>query len=130
MTVGQRAHGDCGVAALASLAELSYEDCYVEVAKVDPRWRGKQGLYNREVVVVAGRLGLTLEPTRRFDVDKDDGVLRVRPNDRRSPIDVDGHFVALTDGRVRCPKFELWMPVRDYLAQMRARPCTLLRVTR
>ena len=126
--VRQRAEGDCGVAALAMVAGQSYEDTYIEVAKVDPRWRGKRGLYNREVIVVAQRLGLQLRQTRRFDLDHDDGVLRIRVNRPTSPLHEHGHFVALIDGEVGCPHFGARMPILDYLARVDARACTLLRV--
>jgi ABC-type bacteriocin/lantibiotic exporter with double-glycine peptidase domain len=126
--VRQRAEGDCGIAALAMVVGLAYEDTYIEVAKVDPRWRGKRGLYNRELVVVAQRLGLELQPTRRFDLDHDDGVLRIRVNGHTSPLHEHGHFVALIDGEVGCPHLAQRLPVRDYLARVDARACTLLKV--
>jgi hypothetical protein len=126
--IRQRSKEDCGVAALAMIAGESYEDTYIEVAKVDRRWRGKHGLYSREMVTIAARLGLRLTPTRSFDLDTDDGVLRIRPNGETSPLNPHGHFVALADGVIACPCFAVRLPARDYLARVVARSCTLLQV--
>jgi len=127
--VRQRGGGDCGISALAMIAGQSYEDTYVEVSKVDRVHRGKCGLYSRELVVIAARLGVCLRATRRFDLDQDEGILRVRPNSRRSPLHTEGHVVALKDGWVRCPLQQVRLPWREYLAKVDARACTLLQVT-
>jgi ABC-type bacteriocin/lantibiotic exporter with double-glycine peptidase domain len=127
--VKQRAHGDCGISALAMIARQSYEDAYVEVAKVDRKWRGKCGLYNREMVVIARRLGVRLQPTRRMDLDLDDGILRIRANHPSSPLNEHGHFVVLVAGDIRCPLKHVRMPWRLYLARVDARACTLLKVS-
>jgi hypothetical protein len=129
--VRQRGTSDCGISALAMLAGQTYEDTYVEVAKVDRKWRGKCGLYSREMVVIAARLGVRLVATKRFDLDQDEGILRIRPGVTRwashgSPLNEDGHFVALVGGEIRCPVKHLRMPWRAYLAKVEARACTLL----
>jgi hypothetical protein len=106
-----------------------YEDVYVEAARIDPKHRGKGGLYNRELVAVARRLGILLQPTRRrFDASCVRGVLRVRPMSRRSPFFPEGHFVALSDGQVYCPLYDVRMPLEEYLSAYHARACTLLEV--
>lgn len=125
--ISQRAHGDCGVAALAMAAEVSYEDAYVAVTQVPGdlthRLRGKSGLQNRDVVHAAKRLGLTLRPTRRFDLDVDEGVLRIRG----SSFAEDGHFVAVKHGLVLCSIAPEVLPWKDYLSRYKGRPCTLLK---
>lgn len=124
----QRGEGDCAAAAMAALLHQAYEDVYLEVAAVDPVWRGKRGLYNREVVSVAKRLGVTLAPTRRFDLEYDSGILRVRPRIAASPLYKDGHFVALDKGRVVCPLFRRSHQWEEYFETVHAKPCTLLKV--
>lgn len=125
--VRQRGDRDCGVAALASLAGITYEDAYVAVAAIDPVTRGKGGLHNYQVVAVAERLGLTLEPTRAFDLDEDDGILRLRWNGRKGKRNVGGHFIAVRDGFALCPSDGVPLPWREYLEQNDGRAGTLLK---
>lgn len=122
--VRQRAGGDCGIAALATYLGQTYEDVYVAVAAIDRRYRGKNGLHNRELVAAARRLGVTLEASRAYDLDDDEGVLRVRWADRTKGWG--GHFVALIDGRIWCPIDVVAVPWRDYLRANGGRACTLL----
>lgn len=121
-----RGDADCGVAALSSYTGESYEDVYVAVAAVDPAHRGKNGLHNVQVLAAAKRMGIRLVPTRCFDLDEDEGVLRLRWNDPRKRRG--GHFVAVVNGKVRCPSGDErdW---RDYMALYGGRPCTLLKGT-
>ena len=125
--VRQRAGGDCGVAALATVAGISYEDAYVAVDKIDPKRRGKAGLHNREVIQAARRLALQLVPTRRYDLDEDEGILRVRWSGRKASENPGGHFVAVLDGRILCPSDGVGLPWSEYLTRYQARACTLLR---
>jgi hypothetical protein len=122
--VRQRADADCGCGALANLTGESYEDCYVAVAAIDRRHRGKNGLHNREVIAAARLMGMDLIPTRRYDLDEDEGILRVRWNDPKKRKG--GHFVAIVNAKVRCPSGEErdW---RDYLELYGARAGTLLK---
>jgi hypothetical protein len=108
----------------------SYAATCLEVVKVDRRWQGTCGLYNRELVVIAKGLGLRLVATRRFNPDTAEGVLRVRPNpdSRRSPLAMDGHAVALKGGWIRCPLQYARLPWREYLRLVDAHACTLLEV--
>lgn len=126
--IKQRAVGDCGVAALAMYAEMSYEDAYVAFSKVEKWRRGKSGTYGREVIAAAKELGLTLTPTRKYDLDDDEGILRVRWNDK--PGD-GGHWVAVRKGLIFCPSDGASgvLEWRDYLERYNGRPCTLLKGT-
>ena len=129
-TVLQRAEADCAAAALSALLEIAYEHVEREVAVVDPKWRGKHGLYNRQVVDVAARLGVTLRPTKRFDLGVDTGILSViRKKNRASVIHQDGHFVAIERGRVFCPLFPRMWAWDVYFDALHAKACTLLKVT-
>jgi hypothetical protein len=125
--IQQRADGDCGIAALAMVAEVAYEDAYVAVSLVPGertrRLRGKCGLTNQDLVRAAAPLGLALTPTRRYDLDVDEGVLRVRG----AHFGRFGHFVAVKNGLVLCPTSKEVLPWQDYLERYKGRPCTLLR---
>jgi hypothetical protein len=124
--VRQRADADCACGALASLAGESYEDVYVAISQIDPKNRGKAGLYNSQVIAAARLLGMSLVPTRRYDLDEDEGILRVRWNDPRKRRG--GHFAAVVNGLVRCPTGEErdW---RSYLELYGGRGATLLKST-
>lgn len=125
--IRQRGDHDCGICALGMYAQMAYEDVYVAVAAIDPATRGKGGLHNHEIIRAAARLGLTLEATRRFDLDDEDGVLRVRWNGRKGTQIPGGHFVAVRDGQVLCPTDDCPQDWRAYLKKNRGRACTLLR---
>ena len=127
--VRQRADGDCGIAALAMIAEVEYEDAYVAVVAVDPKRRGKSGLHNHELARAAQRLGLTLTGTRRYDLDDDDGILRVRWNGPRGKRNPGGHFVAVREGLILCPGSSTPVRWREYLEQNNGRACSLLKQT-
>src|SRR5215207_9407226 len=73
----QRANGDCGVAALATLIEQSYEDVYYAAACVDRKTRGKNGIALTVLVAIGKVLGVSLQVKRHFAVEEDDGLLVV-----------------------------------------------------
>lgn len=125
--VRQRGDGDCGIAALSMLASMAYEDVYVVIAQIDPHAHGKGSLNNRDLVTAAKRLGLNLQPTRRYDLDADDGILRVRWGGPRGKKNPGGHFVAVRSGLLLCPTDAAVYDWRDYLAMYGGRACTLLR---
>lgn len=127
--IRQRSEGDCGVAALASLTGIPYEDVYVAAAKVDKRHRGKNGLWDYEVVAIARLLGVRLRPTTRFDLTTDAGVLRVFFTGPRSQTCPGGHFVAVKNGLIGCPGDGGELPWREWLETNQAYPRTLLRGT-
>lgn len=131
--VQQRAEQDCGVAALAALAEQSYEDAYLAVSKVDPQFNGKSGLDNKQIIAAAKVLGLTLLATRTYDLDDDEGVLRIRWNplagrNMKAREITGGHFVAVAHGVIVCSSYKEVQPWRTYLERNAGRACTLLKV--
>lgn len=109
--VAQRAHGDCGVAALATFLGMGYEDVYVAAAKIDQR-RGKKGLSLKELIAVAARLGVTLERRTRPDLDEHEGVLNVTWG--RSLEGYTGHFVVLYNGMIVDPDGPQILPHYDW----------------
>jgi ABC-type bacteriocin/lantibiotic exporter with double-glycine peptidase domain len=126
--VRQRADSDCGIASLATIAELPYEDVYIAVAQVDPHCRGKSGLHNRELIAAASKLGIRLKPTKRYDLDEDEGILRIRWNGRKGKRNRGGHFIAIREGLALCPADGFPMRWAEYLERNQGRPCSLLRV--
>lgn len=113
------------MAAIATLlsARIGYEDVYLAAARIDPERKGKGGLYNRELVTLARDLGLVLEPTRVFDLDRDSGLLRARSDEHSSG----GHWVAVKWGLVLDPADGFLAPWRKWTARYQARLSTLLR---
>jgi hypothetical protein len=120
--VKQRTPASCGLAALT----IYLLDAVMR--RIDPKMRGLDGLYNRELLAAAAGFGFALVSTRRFDLDVDEGILRVRWNDRaRKKANPDGHFVAVIAGSIHCPDLQVAMPWREYLAAYGGRPTTLLK---
>lgn len=119
--VRQRTGYDCGVTSLAIfLTDRA-------ARHVDPRMRGVQGLYNRELVKAAALLGITLRVRRKFDLDTDEGILRIRWNDPKRRKDSPyGHYVTVITGSIHCPLEHVVMPWRHYLIQFNATEATLL----
>lgn len=123
----QRAKGDCGTAALATLlsAAVGYEDVFVEASKVERIKSGRAGLRNGELQAIARRLGLELTPARVFDLDAESGVLRVygRHTNRG------GHWVAVRYGLLWDPAPDVAgaAPWREYASRYDVRFGTLLR---
>lgn len=107
-------------------ARQTYEDVYIAVAAIDPN-RGGSSLHNGDIVKAAKVLGITLTPTKSFDPDDDEGVLRLRWNGRHGRKNRGGHFVALRDGQVFCPTDAMVYPWREYLTLYQARFGTLLK---
>lgn len=125
--IAQKKQGDCAIAALAMFAMQTYEDTYVAMSRIDPH-RGGLSVYHADIVKAAKLLGIVLTPTRKFDLDDDEGVLRVRWNGRRErKQNPHGHFVAVRNGQIFCPADAMVYPWRDYLTLYNGRPGTLLR---
>lgn len=124
--VRQRDRGDCAIACLSMLAGVSYEVAAKAAAKVEQTYGGTAGLHNREVLLAAEALGVALLPTRDPDLEMDEGVLRVRWQ-KNAGQHRGGHFVALSDGLILCPREGVARPWRQYLSIHHAKACTLLR---
>ncbi len=113
--VTQRTHADCGICAIASLTGERYEDVYLAAD-------GKGGLSNRDVFLVAEKLGCLLAPMRRYDLDCHEGVLRLRSQTHRY-----GHFVAVRYGLIVDGADGTARPWRQYQRRYRATFGTFLR---
>ena len=116
--VPQRVGGDCGVAALATLLEQSYEDVYIAAAKVDQKTRGRNGIQLGALKAIGKKLGVSFLLKRTYE-DDDEGVLVVNwVKPHAHPFD--GHLVAVSYGVIADPADGVILPVDDYLARYKA----------
>jgi len=122
--VPQRRKMDCGIAALAMLLGVPYEDIYVAACKVAPTHH-REGLNLREVQAIAQSFGTVLERRRAYDIEADIGILSVRGPSRTRKTDW-WHYVVLRRGDVVEPDGARIIDADDYFAVQQARPCTLL----
>lgn len=86
-------HGyDCGVACLAMLTGVSYEEALIatQLPKVMTT-----GMTTAQLRATAKRLGKTLTTKRAFDLEADTGILCVRSPKKWGHVD---HLVVLKDG--------------------------------
>lgn len=109
---------DCGVACLAMLLGLPYEDVYVAACKVDRRF-ARLGLAMHEMQSIAKLCGVRLARRRLYDIEADTGILSVRAAKY-------WHFVVLFRGVVVDPDAGRIFDADEYRAIHDARFCTLL----
>lgn len=100
----QRHPRDCGVAVLAMLCGVSYEEALVAVSAEAPMVL-THGLTTQQLVGAARRLGYRLRRTKRYDVETDTGALCVQ--NPRWPTD---HLVVLAEDRIIETDGLLWEP--------------------
>jgi hypothetical protein len=122
----QRAHGDCGIAALASLLEQPYEDVFVEAAKVEKKCRGRNGIYIGEIQRMAKALGVTLKKKPRFSLEDDEGLLIVKWLKGSRHDEGVQHLVAVGHGVIVDPADGTVLPPDEYLAREQAHALTFL----
>lgn len=128
----QRGIGDCGIAALASFAELSYEDVFVAAAKVDKKHRGKSGVQWADLKRIARAVGLTAHLKHRPALDEDEGLLAVSwlPGSKHYiPGGFSQHLVALAHGVIADPADGVILPPEEYLSRALASAGALLELT-
>ena len=112
-------HSDCGVATLAMLAGVLYEDALATIACEQPGVL-TLGLTWHELRRAAKALGLKTRITKKYDPDEDTGILNV--GNRKVE-----HFVFLWEGRVVEGNGELWLDVDAYLKHNEFRARALLK---
>ena len=116
--VPQRANGDCGLAALATLIEQSYEDVYIAAAAVDRKTRGRNGICFPALIAIGKKLGVSFLQKRRHE-DDDEGLLAVTwHSPHMHPFG--SHLVALAYGVIADPGDGIVLPVDEYLTRYRA----------
>lgn len=123
----QRAIGDCAIAAIATLIEQSYEDVFVEAAKVDKKWRGRSGVHLAAIGRIGKQLGILLRVKRGPVLWDDDEGLLVVTWTKGSCHEVGiGHLVALAHGVIADPADGTVLPPDEYLAREKATPGSFL----
>lgn len=121
----QKSLGDCGVAALAMISRIPYQQVYQAASKVEPDVLEK-GLHRTELVETARALGFRTKVLRKFDPEEHEGVISlVRAENHRKN---GGHYVVLWNGAVVDPSNGLVWPYEEYLKSVSERfhPVALL----
>jgi hypothetical protein len=119
----QRADGDCGVAALATLTESTYEDIYSAMMAVDPTHCGRSGVHLTQMIALGKMIGVDLAIKRPWDLDTDEGLLVIRWRRRRK---VKLHLVALGSGVIVDPADGQILAYDDYFTRCKAAPDAFL----
>lgn len=127
--VPQRAAADCGVAALATLLEQTYEDVYLAVSGVEATFRGKCGLNLAHLIQAADAFKVTLKRKPRPDLDTDEGLLVVNWRSPKAKQAIyQAHMVVLAYGVIADPQTGMVLPAEDYLTREQGRAGSLLEV--
>ena len=114
----QRAVGDCGICALASLLEQSYEDVYIAAAKVDRKRRGRNGIHLGALQAIGKIVGASFLLKRRYPLDDAEGLLVVNWSQPHThPFQA--HLVVLGYGVIADPADGVILPADEYLARYR-----------
>ena len=114
----QRTAGDCGICALASLLEQSYEDVYIAAAKVDRKTRAKSGICFPALIAIGKELGAVFLLKRRHQ-DEDAGLVAVtwqKPHGHP----YDSHLIALDHGIVADSADGIILPPDEYFTRYQA----------
>lgn len=113
--VVQRHAMDCGVACLAMICGVSYENALVAIAQDQPNVC-IVGVWCTELRRAAKRLGFKLKAKRRVDLAEDTGILNLSSSKWRSD-----HVVVLREGLIVETDGTLWEPdvfLRHYEAKV------------
>lgn len=123
--VSQRAKGDCGLAALAMYFGLSYEEvfCAAHCRKRDRDVR-ETGMYTKDFLRIAKRLGRVLLLRRKVDLDEDTGILTIERTEPQEECFLQ-HVVLLRFGLIFDTDGMIWEP-QDYMDMLNFRPLSLL----
>jgi len=116
--IPQRHIGDCGVAALAMLLGVTYEDALLSLGSEVPTVL-RRGVWFTELQRAAARLGVTLKQKRRYDLELDEGILQIIYKPKVE------HVVVLREGLLFDTDFSVWRP-EDFLRRKRAKAGALL----
>lgn len=123
----QRSDGDCAIAAIATLSEQPYEDVFLEAAKVEPRFRGRSGLFLPHIKAICKRLGMTVQKKDRIgNWEDDDGLLVVTWQKGSRHIAGRDHLVAVSYGIIADSIDGTILPAEEFFARERAKPGAFL----
>ncbi len=115
-----REMGDCTISCLVMWTGKPYPD----VIAAAPAGAHKTGMWNKDIVATAAKLGTTLVRKRKFDIREDDGILMLNPEPAKGRP---SHAVILLDGKVLDPyNGRLWLDIEVYLRTERYKTGELL----
>lgn len=116
--VAQRHPADCGVACLAMMLSVSYEDALLALGGEVPKVL-RRGVWFTELQRAAAKFGVKLKIKARWDAEDDEGIAQVRFRDG------DHHVVLLRHGLLFETDLSVWEP-DDYWRAKKAEPGSLL----
>ena len=116
--IPQRHIGDCGVAALAMLLGVTYEDALLALGSEVPSVL-RRGVWFTELQRAAARLGVTLVQKRTYDLELAEGILQIIYKPKVE------HVVVLREGLFFDTDFTVWKP-DEFLKAKRAKAGALL----
>jgi hypothetical protein len=124
----QRGTADCGICALATFAELSYEDVYLHAAEIDKARRGKCGTTWQDVGKMAAALGFTPRLNADPSLEDDGGVLAIRwkRGSKHYQKPFREHLVALDYGVIADSADGAVLPAAEYLTRYKAAAVALM----
>jgi hypothetical protein len=120
--------GDCAVCALATFAELSYEDVYLHAATIDRARRGKCGATWQDIGRMAEALGFAPRLNTEPSLEDDSGVLAIRwkRGSKHYQKPFREHLVAIDYGVIADPADGAILLAGEYLTRYRAAAGTLM----
>lgn len=119
----QRGLGDCAVAAVATLLELTYEDVFLEASKLDADYHGRNGMHLARIIQLGKKLGVIFQVKRPWDLESDEGLLVVRwKRKRKDKL----HLVAIAHGVIVDPMDGQISHHDDYCTSTQAVPDAFL----
>jgi hypothetical protein len=119
----QRGRGDCGIAALAMLLGQSYENVFAAAVTRKYRKPHEVGMYSKQIVQAARRLGTRLVLRRTWDLETSCGLLTVERLNK-AVDEFSQHLVLLKFGLVFDTDGTVWEP-ELYFEQHGFRPVSI-----
>ena len=120
----QKDRGDCAICCLVMLLGKTYP----EIVAVAPPKAVTQGMWLKEIIAVALRLGTKLKRIQKFDLHESIGIMSLTPvPTHNGKVRRDAHVALLLEGKVYDPLAgRLWLDVDVFLQQERYTVSSLL----
>lgn len=119
-SAGSVMQGDCGICAVATLTNNTYEDVVAVAVAAGMNW--KHGLYTKEIIALAAEFDVKLRRRRkgRYDMEHDVGILEVDIKDLTDAKN-QPHVVLLNAGIIVDWDATVWSPdayLTNYQAEL------------
>lgn len=112
----QRGEGDCAIACLAMLCNVTYEDALDALSSVAPKAH-RRGAWKTQIVAAAAKLGVRLVQRKPVAYEHATGILSCVITDSRKRV---GHVVILRWGLIIDPDGGVVWEPDDYIAAKKA----------